>query len=148
MITFYHIIGPFNICLSNLLHLKWNVQTVGSIPLAGHGKLPPTLQSGPGQRRWGRVGRLHCLVPLCITPLGLSKRPLRKQQQHSLLSPYMARHPSIAHGWPENQVDGKGHGPIPRTEVISASTSATFEIWSKRFSLIEPLNSFLSVKME
>lgn len=56
MISFYHVIGPFDICLSNLLHLKWNVQTVGSIPLAAHGKLLPTLQSGPGPRRWGRGG--------------------------------------------------------------------------------------------
>lgn len=55
MISFY-VIGSFDICLSNLLHLKWNVQTAGSIPLAGHGKLLPTLQSGPGQRRRGTGG--------------------------------------------------------------------------------------------
>lgn len=69
MISFYHVIGPSDICLSNLPHLRWNVQTARSIPLAGHGKLLPTLQSGPGQRRWGRAGAPALPCPSLCHPL-------------------------------------------------------------------------------
>lgn len=116
MISFYHVIGPFDICLSNLLHLKWNVQTAGSIPWLAMGNSYPRFSLVQGKGDGAGVGHLHCLVPLCITPLGLSKMPLRRQQQDSLLSPYKACHPSIAHGWPEEQ-RWMGRAMVPFQEL-------------------------------
>lgn len=68
--------------------------------------------------------------------------PLIKWQQDALVSSYMAAPWFISCGWPETRGgQGHEHGPVQRTWIITAS--ATFGVWSQRFSLTDSLFSHL-----
>lgn len=104
MISFYHVIGPFDICLSNLLHLQWCVQT--RIHFFGWSWEKSTYASALFRAKEMRQGwrtAAYCLTLSALSP----QVPLKCYLLHSSKTASCLHrwplHPSIAHGKPEKQ---------------------------------------------